>query len=100
MRLITIFLSLTVSYSFQLHMKTIVVFGGTGKTGSEVVYQSLKSGYKAVVLARDPSKMKIPKGSGGANGDNPFVNPNLTVLQGKRMLVTYLYNIYLTRFKR
>lgn len=65
-----------------LEMNTIAVFGGTGKTGSEVVYQSLKSGYKVVVLARDPSKMLIPNGSGGSLGSKPLNDPNLTIFQG------------------
>jgi len=36
---------------------TIAVFGGTGETGKEVVYQALKQGEKVVVLARTPEKM-------------------------------------------
>jgi uncharacterized protein YbjT (DUF2867 family) len=64
-------------------MDTIAVFGGTGKTGSEVTFQALKSGYKVVVLARDPKKMLIPKGSGGPFiADQPLQDPKLTVLQG------------------
>ena len=79
-------------------MKSIAVFGGTGmryllhtprllyyycilgKTGSEVVYQALKSGYNVVVLARDPSKMLIPKGSGGDLAETPLTDPKLTVV--------------------
>jgi len=63
-------------------MSTIAVFGGTGKTGSECVYQALNQGNKVVVLARDPSKMTIPKGSGGANAGKPLVHPGLTVVRG------------------
>lgn len=65
-----------------LSMNTIAVFGGTGLTGRECVYQALKSNYKVVVLARDPSKMLIPTGSGGNLADKPLVNPNLTVIKG------------------
>lgn len=66
----------------SLFMKTIVVFGGTGKTGGEVCYQALKGGNRVYVLARDSSKMVIPKGSGGESGGNPFKDPNLTVIEG------------------
>lgn len=61
---------------------TIAVFGGTGLTGKEVVYQALRSGQSVVVLARDPSKMLIPSGSGGTNVDKPLIDPKLTVIQG------------------
>ena len=88
-------------------MSTIAVFGGTGETGKEVVYQALKQGQKVVVLARSPEKMKwvecdvrkstyvaicwmdawytyrIPPGSGGENmKDSPLTDPKLTVIQG------------------
>ena len=38
---------------------TVAIFGGTGETGRECVYQTLKSGKKVVVLARDASKMLV-----------------------------------------
>ena len=66
----------------SLHMKTILVFGGTGKTGSEVVFQALKAGRKVLVLARDPSNMKIPLGSGGSKGGQDFVDSNLKIVKG------------------
>ena len=50
--------------SCQLSMSTVVVFGGTGKTGAECVYQALEAGNKVVVLARSPEKMIYPEGSG------------------------------------
>ena len=65
---------------FQIN--TIAVFGGTGKTGSEVVYQALKTGQKVVVLARNPEKMLIPKGSGGSSADQLLKDPNLSVIKG------------------
>jgi nucleoside-diphosphate-sugar epimerase len=61
---------------------TIAVFGGTGMTGREVVYQALNSGANVVVLARDPSKMLIPVGSGGGKGDSPLVDARLKVIKG------------------
>lgn len=61
----------------------IAVFGGTGATGSETVYQALEQGYEVVTLARTPSNMGIPPGSGGEDkAGKPFDNPNLTVIQG------------------
>lgn len=60
----------------------IVVIGGTGGTGSECVVQALKRGAKVTVLARDPSKMRQPPGSGGASEGQPVSHPNLTVVQG------------------
>ena len=64
----------------SLDMSTIVVFGGTGKTGAECVYQALEQGYKVVVLARSPEKMLYPEGSGGAaNAGKVLANDNLKV---------------------
>ena len=60
----------------------IVVFGGTGGTGSECVVQALRRGAKVTVLARDPSKMRQPPGTGGANEGAPVSDPNLTVVRG------------------
>lgn len=68
--------------SSNLSMATIAVFGGTGQTGRECVYQALKGNNKVVVLARDPSKMRIPAGSGGDLADKPLVDKNLHILQG------------------
>jgi len=69
--------------AFSMTMSTIAVFGGTGKTGSEIVYQALKDGQKVVVLARDPSKMIYPEGSGGPSNTGKLLSdPNLKVLTG------------------
>ena len=57
----------------------VAIFGGTGKTGSECVYQSIKSGSKPFILARETSKLKIPLGSGGKLGGTSFYDPNLKV---------------------
>lgn len=65
-----------------LYMATVAVFGGTGETGKEVVYQALKQGEKVVVLARTPDKMRVPSGSGGGLKDAPLSDPKLTVIQG------------------
>lgn len=60
----------------------ITVFGGTGLTGREVVYQALQQGEEVMVLARDPSKMLTPLGSAGDAADKPITDPKLTVVQG------------------
>jgi nucleoside-diphosphate-sugar epimerase len=56
--------------------------GGTGQAGSECVYQALQGGHKVKVLARDPSKMLVPLGSGGAKVGTALTDSNLEVLQG------------------
>lgn len=63
-------------------MATIAVFGGTGQTGRECVYQALKAGNKVVVLARNPAKMVVPAGSGGRFADEPLRDKNLLIVQG------------------
>jgi nucleoside-diphosphate-sugar epimerase len=63
-------------------MSTIAVFGGTGALGRECVYQALQSGYNVIVLARDPLKMLIPPGSGGATANLPLKDPKLKVIEG------------------
>lgn len=60
----------------------IAVFGGSGKTGSECVYQSLSAGSKPFILSRDSSKLKIPLGSGGKLGGSPLYDPNLKIVVG------------------
>jgi uncharacterized protein YbjT (DUF2867 family) len=65
-----------------LSMKTIAVFGASGLTGSECVYQALKDGDTVVGLTRNPSNLKIPKGSGGADADKPLTDPKLTMIAG------------------
>lgn len=65
-----------------LCMKTIAVFGASGLTASECVYQALANGDTVVGLTRNPSKLVIPKGSGGSKADEPLTNPNLTVIGG------------------
>jgi Putative NADH-flavin reductase len=63
-------------------MKTIAVFGASGLTSSECVYQALKNGDKVIGLTRNPSKLNIPAGSGGDKAGQPLTDENLTVIQG------------------
>ncbi|KAL7534946.1 hypothetical protein ACHAXR_006164 [Thalassiosira sp. AJA248-18] len=61
---------------------TIAVFGASGLTAQECVYQALKDGDKVVGLTRSPSNCVVPKGSGGAAADTPLSDPNLTLIGG------------------
>ena len=61
---------------------TIAVFGASGLTAQECVFQALKDGDKVVGLTRSPANCKIPKGSGGADAEKPFDDPNLTLIAG------------------
>lgn len=61
---------------------SIAVFGATGGTGSEAVYQALAKGEEVTCLARDPAKMLIPEGSGGDKGGQPLSDDKLTVFKG------------------
>jgi nucleoside-diphosphate-sugar epimerase len=74
--------STTVKSESALHMKTIAVFGASGLTGSECVYQALKDGDNVIGLTRNPSNLKIPKGSGGADAGKPLADPKLTMIAG------------------
>jgi nucleoside-diphosphate-sugar epimerase len=65
-----------------LCMKTIAVFGASGLTASECVYQALKEGDTVVGLTRTPSNMKVPAGSGGADGGSPLTDPKLIMIAG------------------
>jgi len=83
-RLIVVLVALMLSanaYRSSCKM-SIVVFGGTGATGRECVYQALKNNQRVVVLARDSSRMLIPSGSGGSQADSPLKSDLLTVIQG------------------
>jgi len=64
-------------------MKTIAVFGASGLTSREVIYQALESGDRVVGLTRNPSNVKIPEGSGGeSKSDLPIVNDDMTIVGG------------------
>ena len=68
--------------SSHLCMKTIAVFGASGLTAAECVYQALANGDKVVGLTRNPANLLIPKGSGGSKAGDPLTNPNLTLIGG------------------
>lgn len=61
---------------------TIAVFGASGLTAQECVYQALQDGDKVVGLTRKPANVVVPKGSGGDKEGQPLSDPNLTVIGG------------------
>ena len=61
---------------------TIAVFGASGLTAQECVYQALRDGHSVVGLTRNPANVVIPKGSGGDKADQPLTNDQLTVIAG------------------
>jgi len=65
-----------------LSMKTIAVFGASGLTASECVYQALQAGDTVVGLTRNPNNLKIPQGSGGSSAGEALTNPNLIMIKG------------------
>lgn len=65
-----------------LSMKTIAVFGASGLTGSEAVFQALNEGDSVVGLTRNPSNLKVPAGSGGDDAGKALDNPNLMMVAG------------------
>jgi nucleoside-diphosphate-sugar epimerase len=72
----------TPSSPTALCMKTIAVVGASGLTASECVFQALQNGDNVVGLTRNPSNLKIPKGSGGSDAEKPLTNPKLTMIAG------------------
>eukprot|EP00526_Cylindrotheca_closterium_P000935 CAMPEP_0113649124 /NCGR_PEP_ID=MMETSP0017_2-20120614/26090_1 /TAXON_ID=2856 /ORGANISM="Cylindrotheca closterium" /LENGTH=241 /DNA_ID=CAMNT_0000561453 /DNA_START=117 /DNA_END=840 /DNA_ORIENTATION=- /assembly_acc=CAM_ASM_000147 len=63
-------------------MKTVAVIGASGLTSTECIYQALKDGHKVVGLTRNADNVKIPQGSGGADADKPYNDPNLKIISG------------------
>ena len=68
--------------SSSTSLDAIAVFGASGLTAQECIYQALKDGDKVVGLTRNPSNCVVPKGSGGADADKPLSDPNLTLIGG------------------
>jgi uncharacterized protein YbjT (DUF2867 family) len=65
-----------------LCMKTIAVFGASGQTGSEAVFQALAEGDSVIGLTRNPSNLAVPAGSGGDAAGKKLTNPNLNMIAG------------------
>ncbi|KAL3943835.1 MAG: hypothetical protein SGBAC_002086 [Bacillariaceae sp.] len=66
----------------SLCMATVAVIGASGLTSTECIYQALKEGHKVVGLTRNAGNVKIPKGSGGADAEKAFTDPNLKIITG------------------
>ena len=67
------------------HLLSSLVFGASGLTAQECIYQALKDGDTVVGLTRNPSNVVVPKGSGGADAEKAMTDPNLTVIAGKKL---------------
>jgi len=73
---------------------TIAVFGASGLTAQECVYQALKDGDTVVGLTRNPSNVVVPKGLGGSDAEKPITDPNLTVIAGKKLYALDIVHKY------
>ncbi|GMH48336.1 hypothetical protein TrLO_g4518 [Triparma laevis f. longispina] len=60
----------------------IAIFGASGLTASECVYQALNNGDKVFGLTRNPSNLVIPKGSGGDKEGGVLSSKDLTLIGG------------------
>ena len=66
-----------------LSSKTIAVFGSTGGVGLEAIYQSLGKGYEVRALARTPTNVVVPAGSGGDSKTGQSLSSTcLSIIQG------------------
>ena len=72
----------TVVSSSTALQANIAVFGASGLTAQECIYQALKDGDTVIGLTRNPANVLVPKGSGGADADKPLVDDKLTVIGG------------------
>ncbi|GKY92786.1 hypothetical protein MPSEU_000248300 [Mayamaea pseudoterrestris] len=61
---------------------TVAVFGASGLTAQECVYQALQDGHDVIGLTRNPSNVVIPQGSGGSQAGQPLINDKLKVIAG------------------
>lgn len=83
-----LYVSMSVGYSTVANImtspspKTVAIFGASGLTASECIYQALNQGDNVIGLTRHPSNVAIPKGSGGSDTGKPFNNESLKVIKG------------------
>lgn len=61
---------------------SIAVFGASGGTGSEAVFQALGRGENVNCLVRNPARLLVPAGSGGSAAEAPLRDDSLRVIQG------------------
>lgn len=79
--------------------KTILITGGTGKVGKQLVYHFEKNGFNVVFISRDNNKIKeIVKDSKNITGlkfdllDKNFIPDLLNTLKEKNIKIDYLIN--------
>ena len=59
----------------------LIVIGGTGKTGRELIKQGLNDGHEITAIVRNPKKLKID-------------NPNFSVVKGDVLIPKSLKNVF------
>lgn len=79
--------------------ETILITGGTGKVGKQLVYHFSKKGFNVVFISRDENKInEITKGAKNISGlkfdllDEKFIPDLLKTLKEKNIKVNYLIN--------
>jgi len=83
-----LYISMSVGYSTVANTMTspspmtVAIFGASGLTASECIYQTINQGNNVIGLTRHPSNVAIPKGSGGTNAGKPFNHDSLKVIEG------------------
>lgn len=51
---------------------SIAIFGASGGVGGEAAFQAMQAGESVSCLVRDPSRLTVPPGSGGADAEKPL----------------------------
>jgi hypothetical protein len=62
----------------------IAVFGGSGRLGTEVVYQQLKKGGAVHCLVHSESSLTVPPGSGGSEVGTPMIGARVVKVIHKK----------------
>jgi hypothetical protein len=73
----------------------IAVFGGSGRLGTEVVYQQLKKGGAVHCLVHSESSLTVPPGSGGSEVGTPMIGARVVKVIHKK---TTVHSIYFSLF--
>ena len=70
------------SSSSCLYMKTIAVFGASGLTAAECIYQALEEGDEVVAMSRNIDNVKIPVSRGKGDDAKFPSDAKLTLISG------------------
>lgn len=83
--------------------KTIAIFGASGLTSSECIFQALQNGHEVIGLTRNPSNLVQPAGSAGSSAGQPFPISDrgpLTVLAGSVTNYSNVQQVFQTAQER